>query len=284
MNLINYYFYALNPTQMKKSLGIALLLILACNKNSNQHSITVPDVIQAEKRRGNITGVLRVYDTDGKEIPDAGGITIKIEQTNVTTQTAKNGTWTLDSIPFGTYDISCTKPGFGTSRIMGLYHAAVNHATTHVGYNRYMSMISTINITKVVVRKLSESAPEIAALIASGLIKEDGILFNPVFVNSSADDKAVRFFFSTSPDVSSTNFMVTEKQRFSGKETGSENDNFKLSWWIDNGFTPGQTIYLKAYGDARISDDYEDAITGLSIFPSLSANGSPVVSFVLPAK
>ncbi|MFN5226915.1 MAG: carboxypeptidase-like regulatory domain-containing protein [Bacteroidota bacterium] len=269
---------------MKKSLGIALLLILACNKNSNQHSMVVPDVIQAEKRRGNITGLIRVYDNDGKEMPDAGGVTIKIEQTNVTTQSASNGSWKLDSIPFGTYDLSFSKPGFGTSRIMGLYHAAVNHATTNVGSNRYISMVSSINITKVGVRKLSESAPEIAALLAAGVIKEDGILFNPVFVNTSGDDKAVRFFFSTSPDVSSTNFMVTEKQRFSGKETGSENDNFKLSWWIDNGFSPGQTIYLKAYGDARISDDYEDAVSGLTIFPSLSANGSPVVSFVLPAK
>ncbi|MCA6498025.1 MAG: carboxypeptidase regulatory-like domain-containing protein [Chitinophagaceae bacterium] len=269
---------------MKKSLGIALILLLACNKNSNQHSITVPDVIQAEKRRGNISGGIQLYDMDGKAIADASGATITIAQSNVSTQTNSTGKWTLDSIPFGTYDLAISKPGFGTSRITGLYHAAINHATTNVGSNRYLSMISTISITKVVVRKLSESAPEIAALIASGLIKEDGILFNPVFVNSSADDKAVRFFFSTSPDVSSTNFMVTEKQRFSGKETGSENDNFKLSWWIDNGFTPGQTIYLKAYGDARISDDYEDAVSGLTIFPSLSGNGSPVVSFVLPTK
>jgi hypothetical protein len=241
-------------------------------------------VIQAEKRRGNISGGIQLYDMDGKAIVDASGATITIAQSNVSTQTNSAGKWTLDSIPFGTYDITISKPGFGTSRITGLYHAAINHATTNVGSNRYLSMISTISITKVVVRKHSESAPEIAALIASGLIKEDGILFNPVFVNSSADDKAVRFFFSTSPDVSSTNFMVTEKQRFSGKETETENDNFKLSWWIDNGFTPGQTIYLKAYGDARISDDYEDAVSGLTIFPSLSGNGSPVVSFVLPTK
>lgn len=269
---------------MKKAAGIALVLLLACNKNSNQHSITVPDVIQAEKRRGNISGGIQLYDVDGKILVDASGATITIDQTNVSTQTNSTGKWTLDSIPFGTYDLTISKPGFGSSRIMGLYHAALNHATTNVGSNRYLSMISTINVTKLVVRKLSESAPEIAALIQSGVIKEDGILFNPVFVNSSSEDKPVRFFFSTSPDVSTTNYMVTEKQRFSGKETGSENDNFKLSWWIDKGFTPGQTVYAKAYGDARISDDYEDAVSGVTIFPSLSATCSPVVSFVLPSK
>lgn len=268
---------------MKKSLGIALLLVLACNKNSNQHSITVPDVIQAEKRRGNITGIIRVYDNDGKDITDASGVTITIEQSNVTTQSTSNGKWTLDSIPFGTYDISFSKPGFGTNRIMGLYHAAQNHATTDVGSNRYISAVSTINVTKLVVKKLSETEPAVQNLINLNLI-EEGMLFNPIFVNSGSVEKSVRFFFSTSPDVSSTNYKVTNKQRYTGKENVRENDNFKLSWFKDNGFTPGQTIYVKAYGDAYFSDDYEDAFSGLTIFPSMSSNGSPVASFVLPDK
>lgn len=71
---------------MKKSFGIAIFLLLACNKNSNQHSITVPDVIQAEKRRGNITGAIRLFDMDGKSLPDGSGVTITIDQTNVTAQ------------------------------------------------------------------------------------------------------------------------------------------------------------------------------------------------------
>lgn len=266
---------------MKKSIGISLLLLLACNKNSNQHSITVPDVIQAETRRGNIAGTIGLYDMDGKAIADGSGVTITIDQTNVSTQSNSQGKWTLDSIPFGTYDLTISKAGFGTSRIMGLYHGAVNHATTLVSATRYISMVSTLDISKLVVRKWSEAFPTLQNLLAIGLA-EDGILFNPVFANNSTGEKSVRFFMSTSPDVSSTNYSVTEKQNYKGKEDIVENDNFKISWFVSKGFEPGQTVYIRAYGDGRYADDYEDPISGLTVFPCLSGKSSPVVSFVVP--
>lgn len=268
---------------MKKSLGIALILLLACNKNSNQHSITVPDVIQAEKRRGNISGAIRLFDMDGKSIADGSGVTITIDQTNVSTQSNSQGKWTLDSIPFGTYDLTISKAGFGTSRIMGLYHGAVNHATTIVAATRYISMVSTLDISKLVVRKWSEAFPTMQNLLAIGLA-EDGILFNPVFANNSTGEKSVRFFMSTSPDVSSTSYSVSEKQYYTGKEDIVENDNFKISWFVSKGFEPGQTVYIRAYGDGRYADDYEDPISGLTVFPCLSPKSSPVVSFVVPGK
>jgi hypothetical protein len=138
---------------MKKSLFIGLLLVLACSKNSNQHSIVVPDVIQAENRRGNITGGIRLFDKDGKALEDGSGVTITIAQSNVSTQSNQLGKWTLDSIPFGTYDLVLSKPGYGTSRIKGLYHAASNHATTLVKATTYMSVISDLEITNFFTRK-----------------------------------------------------------------------------------------------------------------------------------
>jgi hypothetical protein len=272
---------------MKKSVGIALLLLLACNKNSNQHSMVVPDVVQAEKRRGNIIGSIRLVDMDGKSLEDGSGVKVTIDQTNVSATSNGNGKWSLDSIPFGTYDLTLSKPGFGSTRIMGVYHSALNHTTTNISAPRYLSMISTVEISKVTVRKFTESFSKpqdinsVANMIFLGLL-EEGIIFNPVFVNNTAGEKAIRFFMSASPDVSSTNYTVSEKQYYTGKENVVENDNFKISWFISKGFQPGQTVYLKAYGDGRFADDYEDPISGLSVFPCLSAKGSPVVSFVVP--
>ena len=97
---------------MKKSFFIVMLLVLACSKNSNQHSIIVPDVIQAENRRGNIMGGVRLFDKDGKSLEDGSGVTITIAQSNVSTQSDKLGKWKLDSIPFGTYDLILSKPGY----------------------------------------------------------------------------------------------------------------------------------------------------------------------------
>jgi len=268
---------------MKKTIGVVLVLLLACNKNSNQHSIVVPDVIQAENRRGNITGVIQLYDIDGKLLQDASGVSVSIEQSSVSTKTQANGRWTLDSIPFGTYDIAITKSGYGIARIMGVYHAASNHGTTIIGKSRSINQISTIEVTEIKTKKTTEVNPNLASLIASG-IAEDGIIFDPVFNSPTPGEKKIRLFFSNTADVSTTNYMVTEKQRFSGKSNESENYNFGLSWFVSNGFQPGQTVYVKAFGDGFADDEYDDPISGLFIFPSLAAKGSPVNSFVVPLK
>jgi len=266
---------------MKKSIGIALLLLLACNKNSNQHSIIVPDLVQAEKRRGNIIGGVRLFDLDGKMLQDASGVTITIDQSKVSTQTNALGKWTLDSIPFGTYDLTISKPGFGTSRIMGVYHAATDHSTTNVKGIRDISMVSDMEINNFFTRKSSEVYPAILNLMAIGLA-EDGIIFYPGFRNITNKEKAVRFFMSNTPDVSSINYQVTEKQFYSGKVLVNENDNFKASWFISKGFKFGETVYVVAHGDCRQGDDYEDPITGLIVYPALASKPSKVISFVVP--
>lgn len=265
---------------MKKTIGIALLLILACNKNSTQHAIVVPDVIQAENRRGNIMGGIRLYDLDGNALQDGSGVTVSIDQSTVSTKTDQLGKWKLDSIPFGTYDLVIAKAGYGTTRIKGLYHAASNHSTTIVKATTFISQIADMEITNFFTRKSSEIFPALLTLAAAGA--EDGIIFYPGFRNYSSREKPVRFFFSTSPDVSSTNYTATEKQYYSGKITNNENDNFKTSWFIANGFEPGTTVYVKAYGDGRYTDDYEDPISGLTVFPCLAPTGSKVISFVVP--
>jgi hypothetical protein len=115
-------------------------------------------------------------------------------------------------------------------------------------------------------------------------LAEDGFIFDPVFNSPTPGEKKIRLFFSNTADVSTTNYVVTEKQKYSGGSNESENYNFGLSWFVSNGFQPGQTVYVKAFGDGYGDDDYDDPISGLSIFPSLAAKGSPVTSFVLPMK
>jgi hypothetical protein len=276
----NIKIYKLKEKFMKKYVAIALILTLACNKNSNQHSMIVPDVIQAENRRGNIIGSVRLFDQNDNPLTNGSGLTVTIAQTNVSTVTNELGKWKLDSIPFGTYDLIFTKSGYGPSKIMGLYHAASSHATTNVSGNRYLSMISDLQINNFLARKTSQVF-NITSLLALGLT-EDGIIFYPGFKNTSNKEKAVRLFFSSNPDVSSTNYMATEKQFYSGNILTNENDNFKTSWFVSRGFEPGQTVYVRAYGDARYTDDFEDPISGLTVFPCLSPNSSAVISFVVP--
>lgn len=166
---------------------------------------------------------------------------------------------------------------------MGLHHAAVNHATTNITATRFISQVSNLEITQLNIRTLSDILPGISSSIFLGLA-EEGIIFTPVFTNNTNGEKAIRFFMSATPDVSTTNYSATEKQYYSGKEGTVENSNFKISWFVSRGFEPGQTVYVRAYGDGRYADDYEDPISGLTVFPCLSAKGTQVVSFVVPGK
>ena len=253
----------------------------ACGKNSPHNSVVVPDIIQAANKRGNITGMILLYDNEGVAVTDNSGVTVSIDNNNVSAKTDATGRWTLDSIPYGVYDLSFTKEGYATGKLMGVDHKANNHATTVITHSRPLNQISALEITALQISNF-DANPTLASLIQAG-IAANGVHIQPVFANPSGKNKPVRFFFSDNADVSSSNYAVTEIGRYSGIINQTDNSNFTLSWFVGKGFKAGQTIYVKAYGDGFAQDDYEDPISGSSVFPSLSAK-SANASFVLPLK
>ena len=132
---------------MKKSVVILLLLMTACGKNSPHNSVVVPDIIQAANKRGNITGMILLYDNEGVAVTDNSGVTVSIDNNNVSAKTDATGRWTLDSIPYGVYDLSFTKEGYATGKLMGVDHKANNHATTVITHSRPLNQISALEIT-----------------------------------------------------------------------------------------------------------------------------------------
>ena len=266
---------------MKKSVILVLLVFAACGKNSPQNSVTVPDLILAANNRGNITGTVLLYTNEGAVSADNSAVTVSIDNNNVSTKTGADGKWTLDSIPSGTYDITYSKEGYGSGKLMGVNHTATNHATTLISHARSLNQISNIAVTAIQTAFFDANS-NIASLIQSG-IAPNGVHIEPVFVNTSATLKPIRLFFSDNAGVSAANYSATEKERFSGKGNEMTDYNHSIAWFVSRGFKPGQTIYVKAYGDGFADDEYDDPITGLTVFPSLAA-ASAVSSFVLPLK
>jgi hypothetical protein len=90
----------------------------------------------------------------------------------------------------------------------------------------------------------------------------------------------VRAFLSTSPSVSSSNYTAysTVRSVLSSPATGG----FSLEELNGFGFTSGQTVYIKLYGESFISNDYTEPLTGKRIFPNLSTTSAPAISFVIP--
>lgn len=267
---------------MKNKLLFLFVLIMACSKNSSHHSMVVPDLVQAQNKRGNIMGTVLLYDSENKLVSNCSGITISIDNTSVSTQTTNNGRWTLDSIPYGTYDITYSKAGYGSGKIMGVYHAANNHSTTLIGRSESMNSISSIEVSDIKVATFS-SVSWLLNLLNSGLV-QNGIFIEPIFNNPTTKNKPIRLFFSDNNNVSFNNYLVTEKIFASGKDDVKETLTFDTKWFESNGFKLGQTIYLKAYGDGFKDDTYENANNGLPVFPSLASKGSPTISVVIPTK
>ena len=160
---------------MKKTIAILTFLLIGCGKNSDHHSITVPDVIQANNTRGNIAGQILLYDEDGKAISDKSGISVSIDHTTISSQTSIDGKFQLDSIPSGTYDISYSKTGFGTGKIMGLYHEAANHATTLIKKSESMAVNSTLAISNIIIQAFEPALQQLGT---------NGLHIVPVFDNN----------------------------------------------------------------------------------------------------
>ena len=51
---------------------------------------------------------------------------------------------------------------------------------------------------------------------------------------------------------------------------------------INAGFTSGQTVYVKAYGESYWSNEYLDSDLNKMIFPNLNLSTTNSVSFIVP--
>ena len=260
---------------MKKIIFIAAILFISCGKNSDHHAITVPDLIQGNNTRGNIAGMILLYDEDGNRLSDNGLVTVSIDNSTVSTTTDAKGKFQLDSIPAGTYDITYSREGFGSGKIMGLYHSATNHATTVITKNESMAMNSTLAISNVIVQAFDPAIQQLGVT---------GFHIVPVFENQTGTEKWVHLFFSDNNGVSATNYQAETKIKASGAANQMNNFNLTTAWFESLGFQKGQTIYLKAYGDSFLADEYTNPLTNQTIYPSLSQKPSSVVSFVIPTK
>jgi len=267
------YLLSKQPPYNEKICVVATILLFGCGKNSDHHAITVPDLIQANNTRANIAGTILLYDEDGAALADKSGVSVSIDNSTVSVKTGTDGKFQFDSIPAGTYDISYSKDGFGTGKIMGLYHAATNHATTLIKNSESMAVNSTLSISNLVVQAFD---PAIQQMGVTG--------FHIVPVFSANKEKWVHLFFADNNTVSSTNYQAEYKIKASGAANDFSNYNMTTKWFESLGFKKGQTVYVIAYGDSFLSDSYTNPLTNQTIFPSLSTNASSAASLVIPAK
>ena len=234
---------------------IILLGISSCSKDEDP----TPDPIT----KANITGSVNLYDEGTTQI-DNSNMTVKVEGTTpaISATTDANGDFTLSDVPFGTYTILYEKSGFGTFKKFDIEHE--NNATAILN-TPSIGEISTTQITNL---EANVSGNDIIISVTT----------NPA--GSNGNTRYVRYFLSTDSNVSSENYTYFSPglvSQINPKEITLSNNDLTSA-----GFSTGETVFVKVYGDSFWSNEYNDPDLGRNVFPNLNMTSTNSVSFIVP--
>ncbi len=97
---------------------------------------------------------------------------------------------------------------------------------------------------------------------------------------NNANTRYFRFFLSTDSNVSNENYSYHSP----GLISQINPNEFMLTPedFTNYGFSSGETVYMRVYGESYWTNEYEDPNLGRTIFPNLNMNTVDAVSFVIP--
>jgi hypothetical protein len=235
---------------------ILILFITSCNSNDDS---------PAAATRANISGSVNLYNESTNQM-DLSNMTVSVLGTMplISAVTDAQGKFVLSNVPFGTYTLEYTKNGYGTYKKFGVVHGTNGQATALTA-TPSLGQVSTTSITGITA---SASANQVVLSIST----------NPG--GSAANRRYIRYFLSTSQSVSATNYSY-----YSPVFTSQINPFEKTilaTELISAGFTSGQQVYVRAYGDSFWDNAYDSSEFNRRIFPNLNANTVPAATFIVP--
>lgn len=246
---------------MKKIVPVFVALILFMASCSTEDKEIIPEILT----KGTIEGSVNLYDEKTGPLDNSGmKVTVEGLTPKISTLTDEEGRYRLEEVPFGTYTLVFEKEGYGTYKRFNIKHAVSESSTFVIGAPS-LGQKSSTQITKVEVTVSGEGA--------TLSVTTDPSAYN-------ANKLYVRYFMSTSANVSSEDYMYD-----SGTiPIGINPRNFALTRSVleGRGFTSGQTVYVRVYGNSYWSNEYIDVDLNKKIFPNLNKNTVSAVSFVVP--
>ena len=232
---------------------LAIASVSCSSDDSNNDPIT----------KANITGSVNLYD-EGTTLLDESNMLVKVVGTNplITALTNSNGQFVLEDVPFGTYTIEYEKAQYGVFKKFNFIHQGNANAITEIPS---LGKTSSTEITDLLVN------------IVNGQVVFS-ITTSPAGNNSNR--RYVRYFLSTSATVSNSNYMYHSPTFIS--QINPYQSTLTQTELINAGFTSGQTVYVKAYGESYWSNEYLDVNLNKKVFPNLNTVSANAVSFIVP--
>lgn len=234
---------------------IILLVSFSCNKDDD----SIPNLVN----KGNITGAVNLY-TEGTTQIENSNMLVKVEGITPTTSATTNadGNFTIPDVPFGTHIITYEKPGFGSFKKFEVEH---ENNTTAITNTPSLGQISSTQVVDIQANVVDNH------VVVSITTEPAGSLGNTRYI---------RYFLSTNSDVNNENYLYFSPglvSQINPKEISlSKND------LLDAGFSSGDTVFIKVYGDSFWSNTYHDPNLEKSVFPNLNMTTIDPVSFIVP--
>jgi hypothetical protein len=249
-----------NRLELSKCSFILVLAfsLLACN---NDEKVGAPG---PERLEGSLFGYVEMWDEYNELMPascDSVKVTAVDSGVNVVTYSAEDGKYQLDSLFTGDYTVTCSKQGFGNSRV-DVYFLGGNIPEFY-GYSRLLQNSST-------------TFPVFELEVIDSLIYAVGEMFpagTPDFPRYGV------VFFGSDQEISPVHYDF-----FSFIWRIAENP---FSFYLDYTSEPlppsGTTLYARAYGIRADfwQDRYYDEDLGLDIF-NTNPNGSEIATVTIP--
>jgi hypothetical protein len=234
---------------------VVILGISSCSKDEDQNPAPIT--------KANIVGSVNLYDEGTTQVVNSN-MTVKVEGTtpSISATTDANGKFTLSDVPFGTYTIIYEKSGFGTYKRFDLAHANSGTVITNAPS---LGEVSTTQITDL---EANVNGKDVILSVTT----------NPS--GSNGNTRYVRYFLSTDSNVSNENhtyFSPGLVSQINPKEITLSNNDL-----TNAGFSAGQTVFVKVYGDSFWSNEYNNPDLGRNIFPNLNMSTTNSVSFIVP--
>ncbi len=244
----------------RRSLAISLLLfLLALFPGCGMEGPEGPTMT------GNLAGVSYIYDLNVVKAADNSGITVTAEGTGISAVTGADGRWVLSQLPMGTYILTASKAGYGTSKSIGYQFVG--------GGQSWYGEFSISELPGYRVDGLS-------ATITTDLVSFRGTCTADV----RTYPRILREFYGHSANVSSDpgTYASTISHFMGTLPMASFSIPVGISALKSRGFQSGQTVYVVFYTQSAFGNTYPDLSTNRDWFGCLNPTPSNVVSFVLP--
>lgn len=251
---------------MKKISGAVGLLILGLYMMTSSSCDKKDECEYPNLTSADINGNVQLFN-DLKEPLENSGMVVSILYSDplISDTTDENGNYSLPNVPFGNYTLSFAKQGYGT--FLPSFAHSNNCQLANEVTQYFLGQRSTTTITSLSIESIISSININVTISPAGTDEEP---------------RYYRLFFKNQNDVSNSSYDVQSGLLVTSTNTNTTNLSIGDLHGLQ--FQPGETIYVKAYGDSYYSNDYFelDASEPIIIYPNTNIVTVPDAEFVTP--